>query len=164
LATTGHWSKRLNPARRLLAVVINQRLEFGRRWDRRWDRRCVAFVLAGDMAVAQFIVHAPRSFFPLLNGGELAIVYCFVFLYFWVAGGGEWSLDRLRAHAGQRSVSHGGRALPPRPEAADQRPRPSLQANPEELPHPRRQVEGGNIAGHSEQFQAEQRHEVADDD
>jgi len=59
--------------------------------------RCVAFVLAGDMAVAYFIAHAPRSFFPLLNGGELAIVYCFVFLYFWVAGGGEWSLDRLRA-------------------------------------------------------------------
>jgi putative oxidoreductase len=59
--------------------------------------RCVAFVLAGDMAVAYFMVHAPRGFFPLLNGGELAIVYCFLFLYFWVAGGGEWSLDRLRA-------------------------------------------------------------------
>jgi putative oxidoreductase len=61
--------------------------------------RCVAFVLAGNMAVAYFMVHAPRSFFPLLNGGELAIVYCFVFLYFWVAGGGEWGLDRLRASA-----------------------------------------------------------------
>jgi len=58
--------------------------------------RCVGFVLAGNMAVAYFMVHAPRGFFPLLNGGELAIVYCFVFLYFWVAGGGEWSLDRLR--------------------------------------------------------------------
>jgi putative oxidoreductase len=55
--------------------------------------RTVAFVLAGNMAVAYFMVHAPRGFFPLLNGGELAIVYCFVFLYFWVAGGGEWSLD-----------------------------------------------------------------------
>ena len=51
------------------------------------------------MAVAYFMVHAPRGFFPLLNGGELAIVYCFVFLYLWVAGGGEWSLDRLRAPA-----------------------------------------------------------------
>ena len=60
--------------------------------------RTVAFILAGNMAVAYFMVHAPRIFFPLLNGGELAIVYCFVFLYFWVAGGGEWSLDRLRAH------------------------------------------------------------------
>jgi putative oxidoreductase len=57
--------------------------------------RTVAFILAGDMAVAYFMAHAPRGFFPLLNGGELAIVYCFVFLYLWVAGGGEWSLDRL---------------------------------------------------------------------
>jgi len=61
--------------------------------------RSVAFVLAGNMAVAYFMVHAPRGFFPLLNGGELAIVYCFIFLYFWLAGGGEWSLDRLRAPA-----------------------------------------------------------------
>src|SRR6201982_3591909 len=67
--------------------------------------RCVAFVLAGDMAVAYFMVHAPRGFFPLLNGGELAIVYCFLFLYFWVAGGGEWSLDRLRAPASALSPS-----------------------------------------------------------
>ena len=67
--------------------------------------RCVAFVLAGDMAVAYFMVHAPRGFFPLLNGGELAIVYCFVFLYLWVAGGGEWSLDRLRAPASTSALS-----------------------------------------------------------
>ena len=67
--------------------------------------RCVAFVLAGDMAVAYFMVHAPRAFFPLLNGGELAIVYCFLFLYFWVAGGGQWSLDRLRASAPATAVS-----------------------------------------------------------
>jgi putative oxidoreductase len=59
--------------------------------------RPVAFILAGDMAVAYFIAHAPRGFFPLLNGGELAIVYCFVFLYLAVAGGGVWSLDHLRA-------------------------------------------------------------------
>jgi putative oxidoreductase len=58
--------------------------------------RTVAFVLAGNMAVAYFMAHAPRGFFPLLNGGELAIVYCFVFLYFCLAGGGPWSLDRLR--------------------------------------------------------------------
>jgi putative oxidoreductase len=57
--------------------------------------RPVAFILAGDVAVAYFMAHAPRGFFPLLNGGELAIVYCFAFLYFWVAGGGEWSLDRV---------------------------------------------------------------------
>jgi len=59
--------------------------------------RPVAFILAGDVAVAYFMAHAPRGLFPLLNGGELAIVYCFAFLYFWLAGGGEWSLDRLFA-------------------------------------------------------------------
>ena len=67
--------------------------------------RPVAFVLAGNMAVAYFMAHAPRGFFPLLNGGELAIVYCFVFLYLWVAGGGEWSLDRLRAPASASALS-----------------------------------------------------------
>ena len=67
--------------------------------------RTVAFILAGNMAVAYFMAHAPRGFFPLLNGGELAIVYCFLFLYFWVAGGGEWSLDRLRAPAPASAVS-----------------------------------------------------------
>src|SRR5262245_38311998 len=59
--------------------------------------RPVAFILAGDMAVAYFIAHASRGFFPLLNAGELAIIYCFVFLYLAVAGGGVWSLDHLRA-------------------------------------------------------------------
>src|SRR5215469_9219960 len=67
--------------------------------------RSVAFVLAGDMAVAYFMAHSPRGFFPLLNGGELAIVYCFLFLYFWLAGGGEWSLDRLRAPASAADLS-----------------------------------------------------------
>src|SRR3954447_18167440 len=67
--------------------------------------RTVAFILAGDMAVAYFMAHAPRGVFPLLNGGELAILYCFVFLYFWVAGGGEWSLDRLRAPASSSALS-----------------------------------------------------------
>ena len=66
--------------------------------------RTVAFILAGDMAVAYFMAHAPRGFFPLLNG-ESAIVYCFVFLYLWVAGGGEWSLDRLRAPAPASALS-----------------------------------------------------------
>jgi putative oxidoreductase len=67
--------------------------------------RTVAFILAGNMAAAYFMAHAPRGFFPLLNGGELAIVYCFVFLYFWVAGGGEWSLDRFREPASALSPS-----------------------------------------------------------
>src|SRR6201997_2210465 len=61
--------------------------------------RPVAFILSGDMAFAYFMAHAPRGFFPLLNGGELAIVYCFLFLYYAVAGGGTWSLDHVRQRA-----------------------------------------------------------------
>ena len=57
--------------------------------------RVVAFVLAGDMAVAYFMAHFPRSFFPAANGGNLAVLYCFVFLYLLFAGGGPWSVDRL---------------------------------------------------------------------
>ena len=56
--------------------------------------RLVAFILAGDMAVAFFIAHFPRSFFPAVNGGDAAVLYCFVFFYFVFAGGGRWSLDR----------------------------------------------------------------------
>jgi putative oxidoreductase len=57
--------------------------------------RPVAFILSGLMAVAYFMAHAPQGFWPLQNKGELAVLYCFVFLFFAVAGGGEWSLDRL---------------------------------------------------------------------
>jgi putative oxidoreductase len=53
--------------------------------------------LSGQMAVAYFLAHAPQHFFPLLNGGDAAILYCFIFFYLFVAGGGCWSLDRLRA-------------------------------------------------------------------
>jgi putative oxidoreductase len=57
--------------------------------------RPVAFVLAGQMAVAYFMAHAPRGFWPLLNGGELAALYCFAFLYLAAAGGGVWSIDQV---------------------------------------------------------------------
>ena len=57
--------------------------------------RLVGFVLAGELAVAYFLVHAPRGFFPIVNQGELAALYCFVFLYFAAAGGGRYSLDRV---------------------------------------------------------------------
>ncbi|HEX8560760.1 MAG TPA: DoxX family protein [Pyrinomonadaceae bacterium] len=57
--------------------------------------RPVAFILSGTMAVAYFQMHAPGGFWPLQNKGELAVLYCFVFLFFAVAGGGAWSLDRL---------------------------------------------------------------------
>jgi putative oxidoreductase len=56
--------------------------------------RPVAFVLAGEMAFAYFMAHAPQGFWPLLNQGEAAVLYCFVFLYLSAAGGGPWSLDR----------------------------------------------------------------------
>jgi putative oxidoreductase len=56
--------------------------------------RMVAFILAGDMAVAYFMAHFPRSFFPAVNGGDAAVLYCFIFLYIFFAGGGPWSLDR----------------------------------------------------------------------
>ena len=61
--------------------------------------RPVAFILAGDMAVAYFMAHAPKSFFPTLNGGQLAILFCFVFLYLAFAGGGPWSVDEQLARS-----------------------------------------------------------------
>lgn len=60
-----------------------------------WQTRIVAFVLSGLMAFAYFIGHAPRDFFPSLNGGVAAILFCFVFLYLVSAGGGRISLDAL---------------------------------------------------------------------
>jgi putative oxidoreductase len=57
--------------------------------------RPVAFLLSGEMAFAYFIAHAPQGFWPLLNRGELAALYSFVFLYFAVAGSGAWSIDNL---------------------------------------------------------------------
>jgi putative oxidoreductase len=62
--------------------------------------RPVAFVLSGDMAVAYFMSHWPKNWLPILNGGDLAVLFCFVFLYLWAAGPGPWSLDaRLRSRA-----------------------------------------------------------------
>jgi putative oxidoreductase len=57
--------------------------------------RPVAFILSGMMAVAYFMAHAPGGFWPVLNKGELAVLYSFVFLYLAAAGGGVWSLDNL---------------------------------------------------------------------
>jgi putative oxidoreductase len=55
--------------------------------------RPVAFLLCGDMAVAYFMSHFPKNWLPLLNGGDLAVMFCFVFLYLWIAGPGPWSVD-----------------------------------------------------------------------
>lgn len=59
--------------------------------------RPVAFVLAGQMAVAYWMAHAPANFFPSNNGGEPAILFCFIFLYLVFAGPGAWSADSRRA-------------------------------------------------------------------
>src|ERR1700682_4966801 len=59
--------------------------------------RPVAFILAGMTAVAYFYAHAPRGFFPALNGGELAILFCFALLYLAAAGPGPWSVDAARS-------------------------------------------------------------------
>jgi putative oxidoreductase len=59
--------------------------------------RPVAFILAGDMAVAYFMAHFPKNVLPILNGGDAAILYCFIFLLFFVAGPGRWSVDRNQA-------------------------------------------------------------------
>ena len=55
--------------------------------------RPVAFILAGDMAVAYFMAHASKGMYPMLNGGDAAILYCFVFLIYFVSGPGRWSVD-----------------------------------------------------------------------
>jgi putative oxidoreductase len=64
--------------------------------------RPVAFVLAGEMAVAYFQFHFPRSFFPTVNEGVSAVLYCFLFLYLAFAGAGEWSVDAWLARRGQQ--------------------------------------------------------------
>ena len=56
----------------------------------------VAFLASGEMAFAYFQAHAPRGMWPIMNGGELAVLYCFLFLYFAAVGSGRWSVDSLR--------------------------------------------------------------------
>jgi putative oxidoreductase len=58
--------------------------------------RAAAFIASGEMAVAYWLAHAPRDFFPVNNDGDAAILYCFVFLFLVFAGPGKWSLDGLR--------------------------------------------------------------------
>jgi putative oxidoreductase len=67
--------------------------------------RPVAFVLSGEMAVAYFTAHFPRSFFPANNGGDPAVLFCFLYLYFMFAGAGPWSLDA--------KIGSSGRGAPP---------------------------------------------------
>lgn len=74
----------------LLEIVLGTLLAIG------LFTRPVAFVASGHMAFAYFIGHAPRSFFPVLNGGDAAIMFCFAFLYIAAAGPGPWSVDARR--------------------------------------------------------------------
>jgi putative oxidoreductase len=67
--------------------------------------RPVAFLLCGEMAVAYFYAHFPRNFFPVINGGDAAILYCFVFLYLVFTGAGPWSLDALLTRARSQKPS-----------------------------------------------------------
>jgi putative oxidoreductase len=57
--------------------------------------RAAALIMSGEMAIGYFLFHAPQGFFPILNHGDAAILYCFVFLYLVFAGAGPWSLDAL---------------------------------------------------------------------
>lgn len=61
--------------------------------------RPTAFVLSGLMAVAYWMAHGPKSFYPLLNGGEAAMLFCFIFLYLVTSGAGAWSVDGARGRA-----------------------------------------------------------------
>jgi len=64
--------------------------------------RLAALIMSGEMAVGYFLIHAPKSFYPYLNGGELAIMYCFVFFYLVFAGAGPLSFDALIFAKGRR--------------------------------------------------------------
>jgi putative oxidoreductase len=68
--------------------------------------RPTAFILSGNMAFAYFIAHFPHGFFPIINGGDAAVLYSFVFLYFAVAGGGPWAVDAVRGVAGRGALGH----------------------------------------------------------
>ncbi|WP_158743797.1 DoxX family protein [Acidisphaera sp. L21] len=58
--------------------------------------RVAAFIMSGEMAVAYFMVHFPKSIFPAVNGGDAAVLFCFIFLYLAAAGPGPWSIDANR--------------------------------------------------------------------
>jgi putative oxidoreductase len=70
-----------------------------------WLTRPVAFILSGEMAVAYFQFHAQQGFWPVMNGGIPAILYCFLWLYYSAAGAGRWSIDGMLANRGRRAMA-----------------------------------------------------------
>ena len=68
--------------------------------------RPAAFLASGTMAVAYWIAHAPQDFFPINNGGDAAILYCFVFLYLVFAGPGAWSVDTVRLRLNKATMAN----------------------------------------------------------
>jgi putative oxidoreductase len=72
--------------------------------------RLAAFLMAGEIAIGYFLFHFPQSFWPIVNQGEAAILYCFIFLYLAAAGPGAWSVDGARHRSGSDSRSTGGSA------------------------------------------------------
>ena len=80
--------------------------------------RPVAFVLSGEMAFAYFIGHAPKNLWPVLNGGDTAILYCFVWLYLSAAGPGPWSLDAVLRRGGTGPTRADGSVATHRPRSA----------------------------------------------
>jgi len=82
----------------MLELILGLTILFG------FFTRPAAFILCGEMAVAYFLVHFPRSVVPIQNGGELAVVYCFVFLFLAVAGPGAFSIDGARGGGGKSRV------------------------------------------------------------
>jgi uncharacterized membrane protein YphA (DoxX/SURF4 family) len=91
-----------------------------------WLTAPVAFLLSGEMAVTYFLVHAPRGFFPATNGGEPAVLFCFLFLYLGFAGAGPWSVDAiLRGQPTYRIVIIPSGFQPVRSETVEPVDRPS---------------------------------------
>jgi putative oxidoreductase len=86
--------------------------------------RPVAFVLSGDMAVAYFMAHFPKSWLPVLNGGDLAVLFSFVFFYLWLAGPGPWSIDAMI-----RSVRRPREVARPVPGSIRQHPEPNRSSS-----------------------------------
>ncbi len=93
------WPPRVNPAPELLSLFgLGGILELvgGTLIMIGLFTRPVAFLLAGEMAFAYFMFHQPRNLYPTINGGDAAILFCFIFLYLVFAGPGPWSLDAKR--------------------------------------------------------------------